>query len=216
MGERRKGVNPAGLTPPELAEAIGGVESASTLKMAVSALRRSLEPELAQGERSRYVPLDGERYLLAPEALAYVDVAAFEARWREAHRLEAVDPAAAAERYAQALAHHRGDLLAESLFAGPFEGERMRLRGRAVAALSFVARRHLAASALDAAAAAFARALALDPLEEALVVDLMAVHVERGQPQRAREAYWDARRALKQRVDARPGEALEAAFHALG
>lgn len=218
-------LHPRGLTLAELADlaAAGdadapGPERLTTLKVAISYLRQVLEPDSPRGNHSRMLPLADERYALAPEALAYHDVAAFEAA---AARAEAARHAGRQEEaeatWAEALGHYRGNLHEAGWLARFFEAEREHLRRRAVGGLLWLAGRQAARGDRAAAEAGLGRATALAPTDEDAWLALIAHHAAGQQPDRARLAYWDARKAFKKHLGAggAPGPRLEAAHRAL-
>jgi DNA-binding SARP family transcriptional activator len=106
-------------------------------------------------------------------------------------------------------------LLEDGAFQAHFEVEREGFRRRAVAALGWLAAH--AGRRGDAAAegAWLAKAIALAPCDEHLYVHQMRHHLAAGRPERVRQAYWDARKALKQRLGLAPSDALEQAFREL-
>lgn len=82
--------------------------AANALNLAVSALRRVLEPGLSAGGGSRYLASDAEELGLRPTARPWVDAAAFEALVAAAERGAADDRRAALR---EALDLYGGDLL---------------------------------------------------------------------------------------------------------
>ncbi|MDB5100598.1 MAG: putative sensor protein, partial [Cyanobacteria bacterium RYN_339] len=212
-------IYPRGLAQEALAELLSRGEASdaalTTVHVNVSELRRVLQPALKKGEESRYVKLVGDRYVLDAARLAGVDVAAFDAAMREADGLKAGQPDQAEGAYERALAGYRGNLLDEKFFEGYFDEERESLRQRAVKALGWLASRYNRQRRPAEVERALTRMIALAPCEEEAYLDLMDHHLAQDRPELARQAYWDARRALKQQLGLAPGEELEAAFRAL-
>ena len=99
------------------------------LHVAVSALRRVLEPDLPKGAASRLISRDGESYRLCLPGDAVVDVVELDRRLDAARAaLDRKDPLGALQEFRQALALYDGDILPEE---GPSEwivGERDRRR----------------------------------------------------------------------------------------
>jgi DNA-binding SARP family transcriptional activator len=202
---------PHGLNVPELADVLGEAMAESKWRVAVSYLRQALEPGLAKGRASRFVTMVHDRYVLAPEALAYVDVRAFEAGIAAARRVRDVDPVAAARAYGEALGHHAGELLADAFFARYFEDAREQLRVQAVEARLWLARwSHDRGDRRDAEGHVQA-AMALAPADEHVALAAQAFWREAQEPTRAAQVYWDHRRARQLRFGLPPCEAVEAA-----
>jgi TolB-like protein/Tfp pilus assembly protein PilF len=158
---------------------------------------RGLFPEEAQGAFS----LESERVSL-DAGLFESDVARFE------RGLDAGDSDAASL--------YTGELLA-GLSAGSegfddwLAGERERLRGRALAALSEAMRGNLD-SAPDRAEAAAERALALDPAHEEAHRALIQLHHRAGRRDRALKQYEKCRAALTVELGVQPGAATRALY----
>ena len=196
---------PRGLALAELAELMGGEEAAggrfTTLKVAISYLRHALEPHLPKGAPSRFVLLEGERYRLAAGEVR-LDVRDFEA-------------AIAADDHAAALALYRGNLLDEPFFQRYFEAEREKARGQAVAAALALAGAKRAMGDASGAEAVLTRIAAIAGTDEAPYQALMDLHLAASRPEKARQAYWDCRKARKAQLGLPPSDELEAAYRAL-
>ncbi|MEB3198575.1 MAG: BTAD domain-containing putative transcriptional regulator [Candidatus Sericytochromatia bacterium] len=208
-------IYPRGLTLVELAEHVGGGEASNLtrFKVAVSTLRRILEPEVEHGRESRFVQFADERYLLAPDALASVDVRAFENGLTTAERLWAEDPNAAAGRLAETLALYRGNLLDCAPFNDRFLPEREALRFKALQGFLRLAAWQKASP--NAAEQTLTRLLGLMPWEEEAALALMRHHAAIDRPDRVRQVYWDCRKALKAAFGGTPSEEFEQAYQAL-
>jgi hypothetical protein len=124
---------PRGLSMVELSEHVseGEAVNLTRFKVAVSTLRKALEPDVANARDTRFVVTEGDRYKLNPDHLALVDVRAFETGLQLAERLRAEDPAAAAARLSEALALYCGDLLDVPGLRDHFEAEREALKAKA-------------------------------------------------------------------------------------
>jgi DNA-binding SARP family transcriptional activator len=99
------------------------------LHVAISTLRRVLEPDLPKGSASSLVSRDGESYRLCLPGDAFVDVVELDRRLDAARAaLDRKDPLETLQEFRRALALYDGDLLPEE---GPSEwivGERDRRR----------------------------------------------------------------------------------------
>lgn len=86
--------------------------SAVSLRVALNALQRALEPERPKKAEPRFVRRDGPTLILDPE-LVHLDAQEFTDVVRQARDKEAADPDAALRLYRRALALYRGDYLEE-------------------------------------------------------------------------------------------------------
>lgn len=206
---------PRGLSLVELAEHVSDGEAGSLtrFKVAVSTLRKVLEPDVANARDTRFVVTAGDRYTLDPEHLAFVDLRAFETGLTLAERLRSEDPTAAAARLAEALALYGGDLLDAPGLRDRFEAEREALRHKARA--GFLRLAALQGGTPAAAERTLARAALLLPADEAIALALVQLLAGLDRPDKARQAYWDCRKARKSALGLPPGDELEAAFRAL-
>lgn len=108
-----------------------GLEDATRdFKIAYNALCQALEPERERNAPSAYIARDGSRYGLRPEADIWFDAAVFDEWISQADRLLHGEPAAARERYRQALALYAGDYLQEFPYEEWASQERKRLLNR--------------------------------------------------------------------------------------
>ncbi|MEB3223304.1 MAG: hypothetical protein VKS61_14610 [Candidatus Sericytochromatia bacterium] len=202
---------PHGLNVPELADVLGEAMAESKWRVAVSYLRQALEPGLAKGRASRFVTMVHDRYVLAPEGLALVDVRAFEAAIAAARAQRSLDPVAAARAYEEALGHHAGELLADPFFARYFEDAREQLRLQAVEARLWLSRWEADRGERRAAEAHVTAAMALAPADEHVALAAQAFFHAAHDATRAAQVYWDHRRARQLRFGLPASEAVEAA-----
>jgi DNA-binding SARP family transcriptional activator len=143
------------------------------LQVAVSALRRALDP----------LPLvrEGERYGLGLPAGSGVDLVAFDRAVAAGRAAQGGrDATTAIDAFSAALAAYRGELLPG---AGPAEwvvGERDRLKGEAVEAAAALAELLLAVGRAEEAAAACERGLHIDRYRDVLWRLLAAAHRQAG------------------------------------
>jgi DNA-binding SARP family transcriptional activator len=162
------------------------------LQVAVSTLRRFLEPDAGRGEASLLVR-EGQTYRLALPEPADADVAAFARALAEARAASAAGEARTAERALErALDAYGGDLLPED---GPAEwvvGERERFRAEAAEAAANLAALQLARDAAMSAAATCKRGLAIDHYHDPLwrlLVDAYDHAGEHAAAEKARRGY---------------------------
>jgi DNA-binding SARP family transcriptional activator len=171
------------------ADPAAGVRS---LQVAISTLRRALEPNAGRGE-SRLVVREGDAYRLALPEGSDADIVRFEACLAEARRTEAAgDPDATSARLQAALATYRDALLVED---GPAEwvtGLRRRYQSEAAWAALTLGRLELERGNAQAAATAGERGVAIDPYRDELWRLLIEAHRQGGDraaAQRARASY---------------------------
>jgi len=171
------------------ADPAAGVRS---LQVAISTLRRALEPRAGRGE-SRLVVREGDAYRLALPEGSDADLVRFEASLAEARRTEAAgDPDATAARLRTALATYRDALLAEDGPADWVTGLRRRYQSEAAWAALTLGRIELERGNAQAAAAAGERGVGIDPYRDELWRLLIEAHRQGGDraaAQRARASY---------------------------
>lgn len=209
---------PSGMESPQLAVAMGESDAAAgitAMRMAVLAVRRALEPDLAKGEDSRYIRSTEHGYVLAAERLGAVDVQSFSSAVERARGCGPDDVMGAAAAYEDALGTYRGNLLEETFFAGLFEPDRLGYQRDALEALRFLHLFHIGRGDRTSGEAVLRRAIALAPCEEELYVALMRFYQAGGQAERVRQTYWDYRKALKAELAAAPGAGFEAAYRGI-
>ncbi len=163
-----------------------------------------------------WVALDGDRYRVPAALVGEFDAASFAREAAEARRTLArpgaggAEAAAAAQTLERAIARYRGDFL-EGEPAGDwhleFRDHLQRLWGEAVSALGA---HHLASGRPGAAAEAYRRLLARDPLREDAAAALMRCHAAMGERAQALCVYRDLAQRLRQELGAAPGAATAA------
>ncbi|MDB5098865.1 MAG: transcriptional activator domain [Cyanobacteria bacterium RYN_339] len=211
---------PRGLGLAQLGEILGPGEditqaSLTTLKVDVSALRKSLEPAMGKGATSKYVVTQDDRYLVDWDTVEYLDMRLFDVAIGQADRLRDNDEVGAAQSYEQALGHYRGNLLDDGFFQKYFEAEREKYRQQVVAALLWLARFHQKRGDMSSAEASLVRAVELAPCEEEAYIALMRFQKNTGRSERIRQVYWDCRKALKAYLGMTPSEEFEAAYQGI-
>ncbi|MEB3223747.1 MAG: BTAD domain-containing putative transcriptional regulator [Candidatus Sericytochromatia bacterium] len=206
-------LEPRGLPALTLAELIEDRTARQAgVQMCVMALRRVLEPELADGSLSRFVKLQQDRYTLVEEALATCDVREYARRVQAGLRARDAAPEEALTALEAALELYRGGLLEEPFFEPWFEAEREGFRRQAVAALAWLHDRHVYLGHEAEAQHCLERAAAIAPCDDDVVIQALRHHALRRAPERVRAAYWDHRKALHRRLDRTPSEDVEQAY----
>jgi DNA-binding SARP family transcriptional activator len=156
------------------------------LQVAVSALRRFLEPDAGRGEASLLVR-EGQTYRLALPEPADADVVAFTRALAEA-RAATGDAGTAERALERALDAYGGDLLPEDGPADWVVGERERFRAQAAEAAASLAALQLARDAALSAAATCKRGLAIDHYHDPLWRLLVDAYVHAGEHAAAEKA----------------------------
>ncbi len=209
-------LNRRGLHIQELIELIdgesAGVGAVAAMHSNIMALRKTLEPRLTRGPESRFVRSEQDRYVLAWDAIAELDVAAFERAIAAARRAPAAEAAA---HDAEAVALYTGNLLDERFFLDHFVEDRERLRREAVAACLRLAGQRQIFRDQEGAQSALARAATVSPCNEEVYVAMMRFHRERGSAEHLRQAYWDCRQALKRHLGLAPSPEFEREYREL-
>lgn len=173
---------------PEAAPDVG----ARNLHAAVAALRRLVEPGVTRGG-FRLIVRDGPAYRFALPGDSEVDVVTFDAAVGRARAARSAgDHGTAEQALREALALHRGDLLADEGPTGWLEEPRERRRRQAVEAASAVAAACLQRGALDEAAEVCAEGLRIDRYHDPLWRMLITIREragDAGAARRARQGY---------------------------
>lgn len=136
------------------------------LQVLVHDLRRMLEPDLADGRRSRFILRRSESYLIAPDAPIEIDMQSFLRSAAAAHADAAAGKSASAVRHARAaLETYTGDLFESDTEAAWYATQRRRLRETHVDVMLLLAKL-LAGSDRHAAIEQCRRAASADVLRE--------------------------------------------------
>ncbi|MFI0242302.1 ATP-binding protein [Streptomyces sp. NPDC016845] len=173
-----------------------------SLRVALHAARRALEPELAPRATSSYLISDGSLLLLDP-ATVWIDADAAETRARTALA------SGSSDRLAAAAAHFRGDLLPEDRYADWAVPRRTRLAELRELLLLKLAEAHLTAGAHQDAAAVAGQVLAVSPAEEAAHRLLMEAYLRQGLRRLAVRQFHVCRAALDAELGVGPGPETE-------
>ncbi|MFJ4715536.1 ATP-binding protein [Streptomyces sp. NPDC088785] len=173
-----------------------------SLRVALHAARRALEPGLAPRATSSYLITDGALLRLDP-ATVRIDADDAEAAARTA--LASTDP----DELAAALALFTGELLPEDRYARWVQPRRDRLTALREEVLLALAAAHMAQGTFADAAAAAAKVLASAPAAEAAHRILMETHLRQGLRRLAVRQYHLCRAALDTELGVRPGPETE-------
>ncbi|MFE3516245.1 ATP-binding protein [Streptomyces sp. NPDC059166] len=173
-----------------------------SLRVALHAARRALEPELAPRATSSYLIADGSLLRLDP-ATVRIDADEAEAAARAA--LGSPDPAA----LAASLDLFTGELLPEDRYAPWAQSRREQLVALREEVLLALAAAHLAQGSVGEAVAVAEQVLAASPAEELAHRILMGAFLRQGLRRRAVQQYHVCRRLLDQEFGVRPGPETE-------
>jgi len=173
-----------------------------SLRVALHAARRALEPELAPRAASSYLVADGALLRLDPATV-----------WIDADHAESASRAALAsgarEDLAAALALFTGELLPEDRYATWAQARRDRVVALREQVQLALAAAHLAHDDLPDAVAAAEQVLAASPAEELAHRVLIEAFLRQGLRRRAVYQYHACREALDAELGVRPGPETE-------
>ncbi|MFC8228577.1 ATP-binding protein [Streptomyces sp. NPDC057287] len=176
--------------------------AAGSLRVALHAARRALEPELAPRATSSYLASEGSMLLLDP-ATVWIDADEAEAAGRSSLA------SGGARELAGALGRFTGELLPEDRYAPWAEARRGQLAALREELLLGLASAHLEAGAVQEAAAVAEQVLGANPAEELAHRILMDAFLRQGLRRRAVRQYHACRRLLDQEFGVRPGPETE-------
>ncbi|MFI1094964.1 ATP-binding protein [Streptomyces sp. NPDC020917] len=176
--------------------------AAGSLRVALHAARRALEPELPPRAASSYLVSDGVMLRLDP-ATVWIDTDHAETAARDA--LASGEPAV----LAAALAEFRGELLPEDRYATWAQTRRDGLARLREELLLGLAAAHLGRGAVQEAAAVAEQVLADSPAEELAHRVLIDAYIRQGLRRRAVRQYHVCREALDAELGVRPGPETE-------
>lgn len=175
------------------------------LRVAVSQLRRVLEPDLAPRAQSSFVLTTDAGYTWNTEADYWLDVDEFEALAVEfsaaAHAGDVDSQIASAER---AKALYRGEYLEEDRYADWATAERERLRERYFTLLTRMAELYARQGRYRRATTLCREVLAVDNCRESVWCQLMLYHYHAGNQALAGQAYEECRQALAEELGVEP------------
>lgn len=206
-------MEPRGVTLQDLAELLRDqTPRQAGVHMAMTALRRALEPDLEDGARSRFLRLESERYALVAESLTACDVRDFVEGAKRGAAVKDSQPDQAAQAFTEALAAYRGSLLDEPFFEPYFLEEREGFRRRALEMLTWLHERYIFLGEESAARECLERLAAIAPCDEDGALLALRYYGLRREPARVRSVYWDYRKALHRQLGLAPAEDVERAY----
>lgn len=176
----------------------------NALYIALHALRRVLEPDLAGGRASSYVEATTSAIQIPAQPGCVVDVDEFEARLHQARTAAPLDRR---HLLRQAVAGYGGDLLADDPYVDWPVARRESLRQAWERAVLDLAALDLGAGEPLAAVPALETLVAADETLEEAHRSLMHAFAAAGQPDRARRQYERCARALREQLGEEPSAA---------
>jgi DNA-binding SARP family transcriptional activator len=179
------------VTAEEIGESLWrtpGYHVARNVRTTVHRLRAALEPCRRSREAPDYLLTRGASYRLNLEQVT-LDADEFEAGLRQAIAVHGEDPGACAARLETSLSLYRGELFAESPFAEWALLERARLHQLACEALERLAKLRHRIGQPQLARDALERLASLQPLDEHVCRELLALDVTAGRHSDAKRRY---------------------------
>ncbi|MFQ5855302.1 MAG: tetratricopeptide repeat protein [Anaerolineae bacterium] len=189
------------------------------LRVAVSQLRRALEPDLPRGSQSSFILTTDAGYAWNTKADYWLDAEEFErlaaSRWQRADsRWQVADSSAnqdAISHQPSAISHmqsaislYQGDYLEEDRYADWATAERERLRELYFALLTRLAEAYARQGRYQRAVASCREVLAADRCRESVWCQLMLYHHHAGDQALALRAYEECRHALAEELAVEP------------
>jgi DNA-binding SARP family transcriptional activator len=187
-------------------------DGAKSLSVAVSRLRKVLEPERSRGAAGQLLVTRPPGYVLSLEE-DQLDLHSFERLVVEAR--SAQDPATAARLLREALALWRGEPLADLAYESFGQPEIARLEEARLAALEHRIEADLALGRHDEVVGELEGLTAQHPLRERLRGQLMLALYRSGRQAEALEAYQAARAGLVEELGIEPGRPLRELHQAI-
>lgn len=178
------------------------------LRVAVSQLRRVLEPALPRGSHSRYILTTETGYAWNVAAAYELDADEFQTRCAEfetAADADGLDRAVTIGEAARAL--YQGDYLEADRYAEWATAERERLREIYLALVTRLAEAHARQCDWHRALALCRQVLAVDNCRESVWRQLMLYHYHAGDHAAALRAYDECRRVLAEEIGVEPMDA---------
>lgn len=188
--------------------------AATTLRTAVSTLRRVLEPDRSRYTPSRYVLTQSPGYRFAGRDEVWLDVVEFEALL-DAAQDPALPLAQKQDLLGRALALYRDDYLSDDPYVDWALPEREHLAERYLQALADLAEVYAAQGQLAQAIACCRRVLVRDPGREPVVRALMRYQVRAGDTVAALRTYDRCRRHLAEELGVDPSPPSQALHQAI-
>lgn len=174
-----------------------------SLRKAVHALRRVLEPDLRDGRKSAFLEVGGETIALVGDLDLRVDVDAFAA---EIAAARSASPQVQRQHLQQALSMYGGELLADQPYADWAETQREHLRLQRRRATLTLAELDLGMGTPEASVPMVERLLNADPTDESALRVLMRTLAAAGRRDEAIRWYDRVTDSLRTELDAEPEE----------
>ncbi len=180
------------------------------LHVALTAIRKMLEPELPRGTASAYLLRDNEGYRLHPGDNGYLDLTAFDDAINAAR--QNVENPAAIETLLQAMSLYKGDLFEEEPYLEWCAAEREQYREKYAWLLRQIADHYESARMYDKSIAFLNRLLPLDEYDEQVYRRLMTLYYKSGHRNKAVKIYEQCKRKLESDLDCPLSEQTEQLF----
>lgn len=164
------------------------------LHVALTTLRKALEPDLVRGARSTYILRENDRYRLHPGDDGFLDVAAFDNALNAA---AAADPHRAWKYYLEAESLYKGDIFGEEPYIDWCEEARTQYREKYLRLLHQIAEHHATEGDLSAATDYLQRALRIDAYAEEDYCRLMILYLQGGNRPMALKMYEQCRQKVE-------------------
>jgi LuxR family maltose regulon positive regulatory protein len=180
--------------------------------MALSKLRKHIDPERTRYSRFSAIRLEKEYCWIETSSITSYDVDEFLELSRTGRILEDEDTEAAVRSYQQAIDIYQNDFLADEQYADWVEVERRRLREKCIEILM-----HLAADALQKgdytkAIVYYKRILSMDPCHEHSHAQLMLCYIKVNDRTKAIQQYETCKKTLHKNLGLNPSAAIKRLF----
>ena len=182
--------------------------AATTLRSAINALRKVLEPERRNRAPSRYILTQTPGYAFHSHADIWLDVAAFEQALDHAEQSSA--PTDKLRYLERSVALYTDDYFTSDPYVDWAQNERERLRERYIAALLHLAALQAEQTNYTAAIATCRQVVARDPVRESAYQALMRYQAESGDSASALLTYERCRALLAEELGADPSPLTQA------
>jgi predicted ATPase/DNA-binding SARP family transcriptional activator len=191
---------------------LGAAEAGASLRVALSRLRRTLEPDLQEGQASAYVDAHAGHLGLHWSAIG-TDVLEFERAMARATHVPTLEQRMA--HLEEAVAHYQGDLLPDDANEPWTVVERERLRTLCLTALQRLAEGKEQLGRLEEAADALRAVRRVEPWREEAVRSLMRLLTRLGRRSEALHLYRQCEALLHRELGVAPAPETTAVFEAI-
>jgi LuxR family maltose regulon positive regulatory protein len=189
--------------------------ASKNLNMALSSLRKTLEPEAGRGQSS-YLVTSGDTLLLNLGKGGWVDFKLFRNKLSEGRDARMLgDRDLYLTRFCEADELYRGDFLEEDLYEDWCCGERERLQEERLSLLSDICEEHLRRGRTDEALLYSERAIQFDSGREGLYRGRMEIYSRLGDRSGIERTYRRCCSYLKDTYDVSPSPETEKLYHSL-